>query len=258
MDYTYAGRALRFTRNSSANPHLFTHFTHSPRNTQFVPAVPVQLMRLETAVITADMSSDEQMDKECPLCMEPFDLDDARFFPCTCHYQICRFCWHRLRTDENGLCPACRQPYPDDPVTFQPLSAADLPKLKPEKKKNRTKTANVAECRKHLSAYRVLTKNLVYVIGLPERIALPETLKKTEFFGRFGRIVRVAVGQTPVVNNQPVSFTAYVTYEKEHDALRAIQAVNNLVIDGRVLKASLGTTKYCVKFLSGQPCHKQA
>lgn len=23
--------------------------------------------------------------------------------------QICRFCWHRIRTDENGLCPACRK-----------------------------------------------------------------------------------------------------------------------------------------------------
>ena len=24
-------------------------------------------------------------------------------------FQICRFCWHRIRTDENGLCPACRK-----------------------------------------------------------------------------------------------------------------------------------------------------
>ena len=23
--------------------------------------------------------------------------------------QICRFCWHRIRTDESGLCPACRK-----------------------------------------------------------------------------------------------------------------------------------------------------
>ncbi|KAL0155098.1 hypothetical protein M9458_049361, partial [Cirrhinus mrigala] len=46
---------------------------------------------------------------ECPLCMEPLEIDDVNFFPCTCGYQICRFCWHRIRTDENGLCPACRK-----------------------------------------------------------------------------------------------------------------------------------------------------
>ena len=32
---------------------------------------------------------------ECPLCMEPLEIDDINFFPCTCGYQICRFCWHR-------------------------------------------------------------------------------------------------------------------------------------------------------------------
>lgn len=46
---------------------------------------------------------------ECPLYMEPLEIDDVNFFPCTCGYQICRFCWHHIRTDENGLCPACRK-----------------------------------------------------------------------------------------------------------------------------------------------------
>jgi len=41
--------------------------------------------------------------------MEPLDIDDMNFYPCTCGYQICRFCWHRIRTDENSLCPACRK-----------------------------------------------------------------------------------------------------------------------------------------------------
>lgn len=34
------------------------------------------------------------------------------------------------------------------------------------------------------------------------------------------------------------------------------QAVNNLIVEGRMLKASLGTTKYCSTFLRGQQCHK--
>lgn len=46
---------------------------------------------------------------DCPLCMETLEVDDINFFPCECGYQICRFCWHRIRTDGNGLCPACRK-----------------------------------------------------------------------------------------------------------------------------------------------------
>lgn len=59
---------------------------------------------------------------ECPLCMEPLEVDDLSFYPCTCGYQICRFCWHRIRTDENELCPACRKAYPENPADFKPLT----------------------------------------------------------------------------------------------------------------------------------------
>ena len=55
---------------------------------------------------------------------------------------------------------------------------------------------------------------------------------------------------------QGPSASAYVTYHKPEDALRAIQAVNNIHVDGRTLKASLGTTKYCSHFLRGTQCPK--
>ncbi len=55
---------------------------------------------------------------------------------------------------------------------------------------------------------------------------------------------------------QGPSASAYVTYYKSDDALRAIQAVNNIFIDGRTLKASLGTTKYCSHFMKNQTCPK--
>ncbi|GFV26745.1 CCR4-NOT transcription complex subunit 4 [Trichonephila clavipes] len=58
----------------------------------------------------------------CPLCLETLDIDDLSFYPCKCGYQVCRFCWHRIRTNENGLCPACRRQYSEDPVTFKPLT----------------------------------------------------------------------------------------------------------------------------------------
>lgn len=55
---------------------------------------------------------------------------------------------------------------------------------------------------------------------------------------------------------QGPSASAYVTYNKPEDALKAILAVNNVHIDGRTLKASLGTTKYCSHFLRGTQCPK--
>ena len=52
------------------------------------------------------------------------------------------------------------------------------------------------------------------------------------------------------------SASAYVTYSKPDEALKAIQTVNNVQIDNRVLKTSLGTTKYCSHFLKGIQCPK--
>ncbi|KAK6050421.1 hypothetical protein COOONC_12072 [Cooperia oncophora] len=172
---------------------------------------------------------------------------------------ICRFCWHRLLTDENGLCPACRQPYPEDPVTFKPLSCADVQRIKDEKRlKQQAEKLRISESRNHLANYRVLQKNLVYVVGLSPRVADPDTLRKPEYFGRFGKILKVVVGTAPTANHphaQP-SHTAYVTYSKVEEALRAIQAVCNAQLDGRIVKASLGTTKYCSSFLRSQKCFK--
>uniref|UniRef100_A0A915ECQ3 CCR4-NOT transcription complex subunit 4 n=1 Tax=Ditylenchus dipsaci TaxID=166011 RepID=A0A915ECQ3_9BILA len=207
------------------------------------------------------MSSDEQSDKECPLCMEAFD-EDINFFPCNCQYQICRFCWHRLKTDDTGLVilPSCRQPFPDDPVNFQPLSSEQIKKIKTGKKKQKSQQqqkTKLSECRKYLSAYRVLQKNLVYVVGLSQRMADADLLRKADFFGKFGKISKIAVVPNNANSFQSTSYTAYVTYVKTDDALRAIQTVNNLPVDGRLLKASLGTTKYCSSFLKGQHCSKQ-
>ncbi|XP_077978128.1 CCR4-NOT transcription complex subunit 4-like isoform X2 [Glandiceps talaboti] len=195
---------------------------------------------------------------ECPLCMEPLEMDDVNFYPCTCGYQICRFCWHRIRTDENGLCPACRKPYPEHPADFKPLTEEELQKIKNEKKqKDMQRKQKISENRKHLASVRVVQKNLVFVVGLSQRLADPEILKKHEYFGKFGKILKVVINQsTSYAGSQGPSASAYVTYQRSEDALKAIQAVNNVFVDGRTLKASLGTTKYCSHFLKNAQCPK--
>eukprot|EP00795_Rhopilema_esculentum_P012807 gene12807-3546_t len=163
---------------------------------------------------------------ECPLCMEVMEIDDLNFFPCSCGYQICRFCWHRIRTDENGLCPACRKQYSEDPAMYQPLSKDE-----------------------------VIQKNLLFVVGLSQRLADIELLKKHEYFGKYGKIMKVIINpSTNYAGPQGPSASAYITYSKEEENLKAILAVNNIQQDGRTLRVSLGTTKYCTHFLRNMQC----
>ncbi|EAA43539.4 AGAP009827-PA, partial [Anopheles gambiae str. PEST] len=201
-------------------------------------------------------SGDEQV--ECPLCMEPLEVDDLNFYPCTCGYQICRFCWHRIRTDENELCPACRKAYPENPADFTPLSQEQIAAFKAEKRqRDQQRRAKISENRKHLANVRVVQKNLVFVVGLPPRLADPEILKKHEYFGKYGKIHKVVINpSTTYAGVQGPSASAYVTYINNNDALRAIQSVNNIMIDGRLIKTSLGTTKYCSHFMKNQTCPK--
>ncbi|XP_023019993.2 CCR4-NOT transcription complex subunit 4 isoform X1 [Leptinotarsa decemlineata] len=203
-----------------------------------------------------NQSGEEQV--ECPLCMEPLEVDDLNFFPCTCGYQICRFCWHRIRTDENGLCPACRKAYSENPADFIPLSQEQVAKLKSEKRhRDQQRKAKLSESRKHLASVRVVQRNLVFVVGLPMRLADAEVLKRHEYFGKFGKIHKVVINQsTSYAGSQGPSASAYVTYMKSDDALRAIQSVNNITIDGRLIKSSLGTTKYCSHFMKNLTCPK--
>ncbi|XP_064198402.1 CCR4-NOT transcription complex subunit 4-like isoform X2 [Anguilla rostrata] len=115
----------------------------------------------------------------------------------------------------------------------------------------------MTENRKHLASVRVVQRNLLFVVGLSQRLADPEVLKRPEYFGKFGKIHKVVINNsTSYAGSQGPSASAYVTYLRSEDALRAIQCVNNVVVDGRTLKASLGTTKYCSYFLKSMQCPK--
>ena len=54
--------------------------------------------------------------------------------------QICRFCWNKLRTEGNGLCPACRQGYTENPADFKPLTSEEMAKIKVETGEQQNKT----------------------------------------------------------------------------------------------------------------------
>ena len=126
-----------------------------------------------------------------------------------------------------------------------------------KRQRDQQRKAKISENRKHLANVRVVQKNLVFVVGLPPRLAEAEILKKHEYFGKYGKIHKVVINpSTTYAGVQGPSASAYVTYVNNNDALRAIQSVNNIMIDNRLIKTSLGTTKYCSHFMKNQTCPK--
>mmetsp|Transcript_22249 Transcript_22249/g.35779 ORF Transcript_22249/g.35779 Transcript_22249/m.35779 type:complete len:722 (-) Transcript_22249:131-2296(-) len=107
--------------------------------------------------------------------------------------------------------------------------------------------------RKDLANVRVVQRNLVYLIGLAPSIAAEETLRSKEFFGQYGKIIKVALNRNS--DRGDPSYSAYITFAREQDATSAIKAVNGFPVDGHVIKASYGTTKYCNSFLRGVSCN---
>lgn len=201
---------------------------------------------------------------DCPLCLEEIDLSDANFKPCPCGYQICRFCWHHIKQNLNGRCPACRRKYSDQTVEFKPMTAEEIKRLTQAKKqKEREKKELESMNRKHLANMRVVQKNLVYVVGLSSKLAKEElipTLRSNEYFGQYGRISKILISKRNtasklIMGTSETALGVYVTYHRKEDAAKAIVAIDGSKgSDGRIIRASYGTTKYCTTYLRNLPC----
>ncbi|KAI8142663.1 hypothetical protein BJV82DRAFT_669313 [Fennellomyces sp. T-0311] len=200
------------------------------------------------------MVSDDD-DLDCPLCMEEFDIADRNFRPCPCGYQICRFCWHHIKSNLNGRCPACRRMYSDQIAQFIPVSADEIVRLKKEKKEKERQNKDMKDSsRRHLSNVRVVQKNLVYVLGLSSKYANVEN----EFFKKYGKIAKLVVSkrttQQTSTTQSSSSVGIYVTYCRKEDAAKAIAGINGSTCDNRSVRASYGTTKYCTYYLRHMSC----
>ncbi|OTB09597.1 hypothetical protein M426DRAFT_50486 [Hypoxylon sp. CI-4A] len=205
----------------------------------------------------------------CPLCIEEFDLSDRNFRPCPCGYQICQFCYNNLKNNLNGLCPACRRPYDEKDIKWKVVTHEEEAEFRANIQKNQKKRATEQrqkevqkreaekESRKNLQGVRVVQKNLVYVTGLTPTVRedeLLKTLRKPEFFGQYGNIQKISISNRKSADGQPQSLGIYVTFERKEDAARCIQAVHGSQNGDRVLKAQLGTTKYCSAWLRHEQC----
>eukprot|EP00258_Populus_trichocarpa_P042855 XP_024458874.1 uncharacterized protein LOC18100238 isoform X2 [Populus trichocarpa] len=203
-------------------------------------------------------------DKTCPLCAEEMDLTDQQLKPCKCGYEVCVWCWNHImemadKDNSEGRCPACRTPYDKEKIVGMAANCERLVaemhserKLKSHKVKPKT-----SDGRMHLSNVRVIQRNLVYIIGLPLNLADESLLQRKEYFGQYGKVLKVSISRTATgaiqhaANN---SCCVYITYAKEDEAVRCIQSVHSFVLEGRSLRACFGTTKYCHAWLKNTPC----
>ena len=149
-------------------------------------------------------------------------------------FQICRFCWNKIRTEGSGNCPACRSPYSENPADFKPLTAEELAKIKAEKRqKDLAKKQRISENRKHLANVRVVQRNLVFVVGLSPRLADPEILKKPEYFGRFGKIHKVVINtsttyagnQSQVIKKSPILKSVQICLMKKDSNICFVNSI---------------------------------
>ncbi|KAF4543179.1 Rna recognition domain-containing protein [Lasiodiplodia theobromae] len=218
-----------------------------------------------------DQFIDDEEEELCPLCVEEFDLSDKNFKPCPCGYQICQFCYNNIKTTMNGLCPACRRPYDEKSIEWKVISPeemanykADLAQQAKKKAAARQKEAQKREAdslsRKHLAGLRVVQKNLVYVTGLnptTREDKLLETLRGDQYFGQYGKIIKIVVSKAKDTSHPQQSVGVYVTFAKKEDAATCIAAVDGSVNGDRVLRAQYGTTKYCSAYLRNEQCNNR-
>jgi CCR4-NOT transcription complex subunit 4 len=130
--------------------------------------------------------------------------------------------------------------------------------------------------RRQLANVRVVQRNVVYVVGIGPRFAKEEvrlplfvgcqlfthqqlipTLRSEDYFGKYGRISKILLVKRTPGGREPV-VGLYITYHRREDAVRAIAAVDGAASPsgGReIMRASYGTTKYCMAFLRGVNCN---
>ncbi|KAK4430847.1 putative general negative regulator of transcription C16 [Sesamum alatum] len=163
------------------------------------------------------------------------------------------------KDETEGRCPACRTIYDKEKIVAmqancqRTMTKSSNRKAKPPKAKPK---AN--EAKKDLTNVRVIQRKMAYVIGLPLSLADEDVLVRKEYFGQYGKVTKVSLSRTSGAAVQQFindTCSVYITYFKEEEALQCIQSVHGFVLEGRILRASFGTAKYCHAWLKNMPCN---
>jgi len=81
-------------------------------------------------------------------------------------------------------------------------------------------------------------RSIIYVTGLSPRVAKEEIMRRNEYFGQYGKILKVQLNPASSAVSGPPSSSCTIAYATRDEAEQAILAVDGVVLDGRTLKAT--------------------
>ena len=105
-----------------------------------------------------------------------------------------------------------------------------------------------------LSKLRIIQKNLVHFQGFPDTLNSQNLLLQNSHFGKFGKILKIVLVSKNEESQKKKTNSAYITFSKIEEAANAILSMDSLMIEGCLVRAFFGTTKYCIHFLNNNEC----
>lgn len=94
--------------------------------------------------------------------------------------------------------------------------------------------------RQRLTNLRVVQKNLVYVIGIPIKLANEDLLRSNAYFGQYGKVTKVVINGRPVNTNGTPTVSAYITFVTAKSADICIRAVDGITLDNCLFRYGFG------------------
>ena len=110
------------------------------------------------------------------------------------------------------------------------------------------------EERESLKKLRIIQQNLIHVQGLPRSLNSEKLLESQKYFDQYGTIKNIILCKKINPENNKEVYSVYITYENAIQAVIAISCVDSLLIEGKIIRAFFGTTKYCNYFLNNKVC----
>ena len=107
---------------------------------------------------------------------------------------------------------------------------------------------------KTLSRHRIIQKNLVHFQNFPDFLLNKELLSSKEYFGKYGKILKIVIVTKEDEITKKSQNSAYITFSNNKEAANAILNFDSILIGENLVRAFFGTSKYCIHFLNNLEC----
>ena len=152
--------------------------------------------------------------------------------------------------DSSKPCPNCRRPYNES--NFRRIEVQEKwgfgsnahhrrkksthSRNQDDNKREDAHRSSQSEESPDLQTVRVIQRNLVYVIGLPNESASESILRRRDMFGQYGKLNKIVFNNRNPIGDRSNTCGVYLTYETNEQALSCINAVDGYMYLRRMLK----------------------